>query len=285
MSRKSKIPILDCVITAHKYPDGDALSSMRAVYDYIINGGKRAALKLNGTIPDNLLWIIEGVEIIDKGIPEWTKMVIVLDSAPTSDRIGWEIPKRLPIFNIDHHINRIDEHKPSKKIFVIDAFATAEILFRRFGIKNDILVVGSYTDTYFAKNIKQVFKFILDLEVPEEKIEEYLNKISFRSDKRAWKIIRDGKVHKCKNGFIIVETHESDPTAIETAMKILLELNERICLIFGEYQVKLRTTDKNLDLSLIAKEFGGGGHKFASGIPTIKERVSEFKDYIIHYKG
>lgn len=280
--RKNKISLLDCVITSHRNPDGDAISSSIAVYNYMKRNGKRAVVKLEGTIPKNLEWMLEDIELTN-GVPDWAEMAVVLDSAPTEERLGWKIPEDINIFNIDHHAIRLNEHDPSKKIFVIDTFATAEILFRKFGIKDDILAIGAYTDTYFAKNIKEVFQFILDLEVPEEKIEEYLEKINFRSDKRTWKIIRDSKVKKCKNGFVIVETPESDPTAIEGAMKILLELNENICLIYGNKQVKLRTADKELDVSIIAKKFKGNGHSFASVIEHISN-VSEFKDFIIHYK-
>lgn len=281
MPRKSKIPLVDCVITAHKCPDGDALSSCRAVYNYLINNGKRAAIKLKGGIPKNLRWILDGVELVDE-IPEWTKLIIVLDSEPSYGRLGWSLPKQIPVFNIDHHAYRLAEHDPSKKIFIIDTFSTAEILFRKFGIRDDILVVGAYTDTYFAKSVKDAFTFILDLEVSEEKIEEYLNKINFRSDKRTWRIIRDSKIHRCKNGFLIVETLEDDPAAVEGAMHVLCELNDTVCLIYGDKQVKLRTSNKELDLSKIAKHFGGGGHSFASGCNI--ESITEFKDFIIHYE-
>lgn len=270
------------MITAHRSPDGDALSSIKAVFDYISSNNKRAVVRLSGDIPKNLKWVIEDVEVVDY-IPDWVELIIVLDSEPSLARLGWEIPSNIPILNIDHHTYRISEHDPKNKVFVIDTFSTADILFRMFGIKNDILVVGAYTDTYFAKSIKKAMEFILDLDVPEEKLEEYLDKINYRSDKKTWKIIRDSKIHKCKNGFIIVETAEYDPAAIEGAMHILCELNETVCLIFGDKQVKLRTADKELDLSKIAKEFSGGGHPFAAGISHVNN-ITEFKDFIKHYE-
>lgn len=277
-----KLPLKNCLITSHKSPDGDALSSCIAVYNYLISNGCRAAIRLVGNIPKNLDWMLENITIINY-VPKWVEKVIVLDCAPTLERVGWKIPGGLKILNIDHHDSRINEHDPKQKIFVFKSCSTAAILFNHFGIKDDILAIGAYTDTYFIKNIQEVAKFISDLKISEEKIEEYVEKINYKSDKRTWKIIRDSKIHRYKNGFVIVETDEYDMTAIETAMHILCELNETVCLIYGDKDVKLRTSDKGMDLSLIAKEFGGGGHKFASAC-NVKGKVSEFKEFISHLK-
>lgn len=277
-----KIPIKDCLITSHKCPDGDAISSSIAVYNYIKKNKKKVCIKLIGPIPKNFEWMLGDIKLSDE-VPKWVKQVIVLDSDFSKDRLGWKIPDNVPVLNIDHHIQRIDKHDPKNGIFVFDDFSTASILFRKFGISDDLLVIGAYTDTYFAKNIKDVFTFILDLGVPEDKIEEFINKVNMKSDRRTWKIIRDSKIHRCKNGFVIVETLEDDPMAIESAMRILCSMNETVCLIFGDKQVKLRTSDKELDLSEIAKKFSGGGHPFASGINKL-ESITEFKDYIIHYE-
>ncbi|MFA5048304.1 MAG: DHH family phosphoesterase [Patescibacteria group bacterium] len=276
------IPLKDSIITSHINPDGDAISSCVALYNYLKINDKKVSIKLCGTIPTNLSWILNDIKNDDD--LNSCEQVIVLDSNCTKERIGWEISSNLSIINIDHHgTNRINEHNPDKGIYIINACSTAVVLFRWFGIKDNVLAIGAYTDTYFSKNITEVLCFLADLNISDEEIEDILEKVSFRSDRKTWHIIRDSKVNNYKNGFV-VETNESDITSIENAMTILMKMNNTVYLIYGkEKNVKLRTNDKSLNVSEIAKLFGGGGHRFAA-LCNVKNKVSEFKDYIKHYK-
>jgi len=274
-----KIPKKNCIITAHKNPDGDAISSCVAVYNFLISKKKRAAIRLEGGIPENLEWMLEDIPIV-KNTPDWAEQLIVLDSNWSFDRLGWNIPD-LPVFNIDHHVVRIKENDSAAGIHVIEACSVASLLFRKFGIKDKILVVGVYTDTYFTRHTLEAMNFLLDMNVSEEEIEYFLDKVNYRSDKKTWHIIRDAKVHSCRNGFVIVETEETDPAAIENAMCILNKMNESVCLIYGSQKdVKLRTTNKDIDVSKIAKIFLGGGHKFAAQCRA-NGRTSELKSLVI----
>lgn len=273
------IPLKDTIITSHINPDGDALSSARAAYNYLLSNGKKAVLRFAGDIPKNLLWIIEDVEIT-KRVPEWAESLLILDCAPTNERVGWDLPE-LPIYNIDHHIARIDENDPDNGIHVIKACSTASILFNKFGIVDDILAVGVYTDTLFTKNIREVMRFLYVLDIDEEKLGGYVSRINSNPDKKLWDMLKESSVHKCRNGFIIVEHKEDSPDVIESFIQILSKLSESVCLIYGEdKKVKLRTSNPNMDLSIIAKEYSGGGHPYAA-MCNISGKRFEFKNKII----
>ena len=275
-----KIPIDNSIITSHKDPDGDALSSMVTVYNYLISNGKKAIIRPCGTIPKNLEWILDGAEV-SKKIPEWCERVIVLDCAPHKDRLGWKIPEELPIYNIDHHVQRIDENDPDNGIHVIKSCSTSSILFSRFGFKDDILIVGIYTDTFFTKYLSEVLYTLDEFNADEDLISSYISKINSNPDKKIWDILQNSDTHKCRNGFIIVETDVSGADVIESVMQILSKLSESVCLIYGkDNTVKLRTSNPNLDLSKIAQKYSGGGHKYASGC-VIKGSINEFKSDII----
>jgi len=275
------IPLEDSLITTHKNPDGDALSSARAVYDHLLEHGKHAAIRLHGEIPKNLEWIIDGTEVIKK-VPDWTQNVIVLDCAPAKDRIGWDIPENLPIYNIDHHMSRITDNDPDSNIHVIKSCSTAALLYSRFGIKNDILAVGVYTDTFFTKHISEVFYFIDDFNIDEEKLNSFISRVNVNTDRKVWDILTTAKIRKCRNGFVIVETEDfGSPDVLESVMQILSKLNESVCFIYGKHKmVKLRTSNAKLDLSQIAKSYSGGGHPYAS-MCQVNGKVSEFKNKII----
>jgi phosphoesterase RecJ-like protein len=274
------IPIKDSLITSHENPDGDALASSISLYKYLESKGKRVALRFSGKIPRNLEWMIGECNIARK-VPNWVENIIVLDCAPDSDRIGWDIPSNISIYNIDHHTSRINDNDPDNNIHVIDACSTASILFNYFGIKEDILVVGVYTDTFFTKKIMEVFNFLSKINIDEEKINHYISAINANPDKKLWKLLNESNVHRCRNGFIIVETSEEMPDVIESFMQILLKMSESVCLIYGnENNVKLRTSNNILDVSILAKEYSGGGHSYAS-MCNVNGKVSEFKSKII----
>ncbi len=273
------IPIKNCVITSHKNPDGDALSSMVVLYQHIINNNCKAVIRVGGNIPKNLIWMLEGIEVVKK-VPDWAEMTFVLDCAPDKERTGWELPQ-LPIYNIDHHTVRMEENDPDNNIHIIKACSTAAILFTRFGIKNNLLIVGVYTDTLFTKQVYEVLHFLNKLGIEEEELNAYLSRINVSSDKRLWELVQTAKTHRCRNGFTIVETESNfSPDVIENFMQILMKLNESVCFIYGrEKSVKLRTSNPELDVSKIAIEYDGGGHPYAS-MCRISGKVSEFKNKI-----
>lgn len=272
------IPICNCVITCHIDPDGDAISSMVALYNYIIKNKKKAAIRIHGAIPKNLMWIIENINVVKK-VPEWAEMVFVLDCAPHKERIGWE--PNLPIYNIDHHISRMGDNDPDNNIHIIKSCSTASLLFSRFGIKDDILLIGVYTDTYFHKQIYEVFNFISQLNIKEDILESYIARVSVNPDKKIWDLLQEVKMHKCRNGFVIIESDTNySPDIVESFMQILMKLNESICFIYGSNKsVKLRTSNPLVDVSKIAEEYGGGGHPYAA-ICSVEGKRSELRSKI-----
>lgn len=274
------IPELNTLITTHKDPDGDALASSRAIYNYLQNKGKRVAIKFHGEVPKNLNWIIEDIEIVKK-LPNWAENIIVLDCAPTKERIGWEIPNNIRMINIDHHNARINENNPDNGIHVLDYCSTASLLYRIFGIKEDILVVGAYTDTLFTKRTNEVFSFINDFGMDEKILDNYLTKINSNPDRKIWDLLNKAKVHRFKNGFLMAEIEENpSPDVIEALAQILFKLSESICLIYGkDKNVKLRTSNPNLDVGEIARSFSGGGHPYAS-MCQVNGKSVEFKNLL-----
>jgi len=274
------IPLVNTLITSHKNPDGDALASIKAVYNHLKSNDKDCCVKIYGELPKNLDWVLDGVELVKK-IPDWVENIVVLDCAPTKDRLGWDLPTNIPIFNIDHHMIREEENDPDNNIHVIKGCSTCSLLYSRFGINDDILALGVYTDTLFTKSIFEVLHFILDSKIEEEVVSNYIAKVNSNPDKKVWDILSNIKTHRCRNGFLIAEYDGfASPDVIESIIQILFKLSESVCFIYGKHKkVKLRTSNDNIDLSEIASKYKGGGHPFAS-VCTISGKVSEFKSII-----
>lgn len=273
---KYKLPLQDSLVVAHENPDGDALSSIKAVLTYLRKNGKTAVAKVSGIIPEHLGWILSSEDLPSK-IPEM-EQTIVLDCGPTADRVGFEVNE--PIINIDHHITRKDEHNPKKKIYVLDRCSTAAALILDFDIVDSILLVGLQTDTMFMKHWGELVKCFNKIEVSDEEAETILSSIRPIRYTQALMGLKNAKFHRCRNGLLIAETDEKDIVVVNEIMDTLFRYNESVCLVYSDNKVKLRTSNKALideeKLSDIAKLFSGGGHPHASMCSIEGKRTTFF---------
>lgn len=103
------------------------------------------------------------------------------------------------------------------------------------------------------------------------------NKIKKRDDyiDRKLKKVKEFDFEGYKAGFVVAEEHIS-----LLGNKISsLEGIDIACILIPDYNsISLRTTRDDIDLSIIAKKYGGGGHPKASGFP-LKEKI----DYISYF--
>lgn len=272
-----KLPIKDSLVVGHINPDGDSLSSIRAVVNYLRANGKRAVAKINGAIAEHLSWVLPESDLIND-IPEWVEQTVVLDCAPTKERVGFDIPEQ--VVNIDHHITRKEEHNVRKKIYVLDRCSTAAALCLDFGIKDDILLVGLYTDTLFMRSWNEMLRVAKELEIEDERAEEILSAIRPTRYIQALTGLKNAKLHKCRNGFLIAEVDEKDQIVVSEIMDTLFRYSENVCLVDGNHKARLRTSNKHLkesgNLASIATILGGGGHNFASAADVSGKKTALF---------
>jgi len=274
---KYKLPIKDSLVVGHVDPDGDSLSSIKAVINYLHANGKKAVAKVAGSAPEHLAWILPECDLVED-IPDWVEQTIVLDCAPTADRIGFEVGA--PIINIDHHITRKEDHSTRKKIYVLDRCSVAAALVLDFGIIDDVLLVGLYTDTFFMRSWNEVLTVAKKLKVGDERAEEILSSIRPTRYMQALIGLKNAKLHKCRNGFLIAEVDEKDPVVVSEIMDTLFRYSENVCLVDGNHKARLRTSNKHLkesgNLAAIATILGGGGHNFASGADVSGKKTALF---------
>lgn len=185
-----------------------------------------------------------------------------------------------PIINIDHHHSRINKHNIKNKFYILERCSTASILILDFGIIDPVLLVGLYFDTMFVKSWTEIVKCFKILNVDDKTAEKILSSIKPTKYINALMSIKNAKLHKCRNGFLIVETEESDPLVVSEMMDISFRYAESVCLVDGNGNGKLRTSNENLKnsgkLLEIANLFDGGGHNFASGMDVSNRKTALF---------
>jgi nanoRNase/pAp phosphatase (c-di-AMP/oligoRNAs hydrolase) len=258
-----KLSKKNSLVVGHIDPDGDSLSSIKAVLNYLRKNNCKAYTKVFGNVPEYLSWILDDKDIVKK-TPEDVEQIIVLDCAPLIERIGFKPEK--PIINIDHHKFRLNEHNPEKKIYIMDRCSTASALALDFNILDDILLLGVYTDTQFTLSWNEILNVGKKLKISDEKAHKILSLV-----KTNYKILEELKninIHKCRNGFIIIETEEKNQHIITEMLNILMKTAENIVLIDGNHKARLRTSNEGLlksnKLVEVASIFSGGGHGYAS---------------------
>ena len=288
------------ILTSHINPDGDSVGSEIGLAGYLIAGGAEVRIINQDPTPATLRFLeVEGrrVEVFDRtrhsdAFATAQRIVLLDNSAP--DRLGSIEPIILAhaerVLCIDHH--------PTKgtpwawNILVDEACATAEIVYelvshRRFPIDRasaEGLYAGLSTDTgvfRFNSTTPRSHEIAADLlrlgVEPARSYEEIYERNSPAFTRLAGLALADlqlaagGAVASVRITRAMIEVcgAEGLDTA-EITTSLLAMDGVRVALLFreldgGRVKVSLRSKG-GLDVHRLAGEFGGGGHRNASGI-------------------
>ena len=246
------------------------MSSIKAVLGHLRANCRKAFAKVAGKIPDHLEWILSGEDMLPDG--ERFEQTIVLDCEPSEARVGF-VPHG-DVLSIDHHDTRRGEHDPGKGMYVLDRCSTAAALILDFGVVNEILLVGLYSDTLFMRRWGELQKCFRKIRVSDEHAHSIMSACRPTRDKRALHVVQTARLHMCRNGFILAETEEKDQAVISEVMETLFRYAEGVCRIDVTGKARLRTSNENVDVGSIAKMFSGGGHGFAAACDANGKRTA-----------
>lgn len=302
------------VLATHMNPDGDAIGSEIGLARYLRAAGAEVRIVNHDPIPRVLDFLegdglaIERFEPADHGpLLERADRIVVLDnSAP--DRFGrLEAPLlgfKDKVLCIDHHPTRstpwrdniLDEEAPATAAIVYELLRHR--LFRLDPRTAEALYVGLATDTGFFRfnsTTPRAHEIAAELlragadparcyqQVYERNSEEFTRLLG-----RALAGVRldaDGRVASVfLTGAMIAECRAEDVDPSEITTSLLAMDGVRVALLFRELQggrVKVSLRSKGeIDVHRLASEFGGGGHRNASGI-VAEGRLEEVADRVI----
>lgn len=296
------------LLIPHQEPDGDAMGSVSAMAYFFEDIGKDYEIYCSTEVPEKLS-LLPHIKDARQNNSIWQEpdfdTILFLDCGDTdyagvSNFLKQENMEDINILNIDHH--------PSNKKYghlnlIIDsASSTAEILYfflrlNLININRDIamsLLTGLITDTENFSNPGTTEK---SLKVASELIHLGANynllKTWFLKNKdinalKLWGTVLSRLTKHEKHDVVYTyitlnDIKNNNLSEDETAgvANFLNNLSEgKVALILKEVEqnkkVKgsLRTTRDDIDVSQIAKELGGGGHKKASGF-TIEAGIAD----------
>jgi len=284
------------LLTMHERMDGDDGGSVLAMAHHLEKTGKLITCAIKKGVPPALEFLPGSNKIIDD-IGHSNFDLLVTFGCSSKNRCGSEkiIGLDVPVVNIDHHpdndnfgqVNIVDPGKSSVAELIYDFF-----LFNRWPITKEVATclltgiiadTGSFMHNNTAPSTLKVAGELMRKGAQVNKIIRHTFKSKSPVVLKAWGKAMENLHYDEKNKIIysimtkqdLEEVGELPSAAFEGFVETLNTLPEAKFAMFLKQdghiiKGSLRSDKfKNVDVSQIAKIFGGGGHKLAAGFSVM----------------
>ena len=296
-------------ITGHARPDGDCVGSTMAMYMYLTKNypEKRIDIFLE-PIPESYGQIARLDEVCTDFVTDVEKYdaFVVIDCEYTRTGQAQSLFENANLkLNVDHHIS--NKGCGDINYIVPSASSACELVYDLIGeegLDDEIalaLYLGMIHDTGVfqysntspktLRTAAKLIEFNFDFStIIEESFYQktYMQNLLLGKAVNESVLILDGHAIYSVVSKELMEEYNAKSSDLEGIVNQLRNTKGVDCAIFmyeveeGEYKVSLRSND-NVNVSEIAKSFGGGGHVKAAGVTmngTDKEIVSKLSDSI-----
>ena len=300
------------LVVTHENPDGDALGSLLAATVALGQLEKDAVMYLAGETPLPREYAFMPLEGLVREPPaDAAERVLLAVDCAKEDRIGDEAARsRAPlVINVDHHHD--NTRFGDLNLIVADASSTGEVLrdvFAELGLEltpelAEPLYIALVTDTgrfQYANTTPKALRLAAELVEAGADIhavfQEVYESVEFAKLKLLARAL--GRAEVREGGRIVVsylartdfaEVGASEPysegiidylRAVEGAELAVL-IREQLSQRAQAHKGSLRSSIDELDVSAIARRFGGGGHRQAAGFSTdlpLEEIVQQIRE-------
>lgn len=305
------------ILTTHINPDGDALGSELAVYDYLKQLGKKSIIINHSPTPDNFKFL-DRKKIIrfyhrnrdeNNRLIKNADLIFILDTNQYSrtkcmaDPIRKSAAKKICI---DHHLGSNENHY---EVILSDTNspATSSILYEFFKLQNPgiinrkiatCLYAGIMTDTgsfRYPRTTEKTFLVCADLikrgADPVWLYDEIYNKLNPEKIKLFGKFVTSITYHfggKLAVGIVTLQDfkdYHSDVQDVEGFSTFIMSIGGvEAGFVIVELKDSLKCSFRskgNINIKDFASIFGGGGHKNAAGASLAHQNPFEFKKKLI----
>ncbi len=283
------------ILLSHVRPDGDAIGSQLALGFSLMAMGKSVRLVNEDGLPENLAFL-PGSDRIESppAEPLDVEVAIALDTA-TKPRLGdaalHAASKARIWLNIDHHVsnpkygdlNLIDSTSPATGQILYDLITKLDLPMP--AETRDSIYVAVSTDTgsfQYPSTTAKTYEMAADLTRRGLNVGEINSKTYDDHPYRRLELMRAllNTLERSPDG-VLAHWELLDQTRIDLALRpedseglidvIRAIRGVQLAVFFeelpdGKIRVSMRSKDRQLDVCMIALEFGGGGHALAAGI-------------------
>ena len=291
------------LIITHVNPDPDSIGSALALSNlFAENKIKHKVFNISSDLPKNLDFL-NRFDKITNILPPFYDLAICVDCG-TYKRLGFDLPKDVPLINFDHHASNNNFGTRS----IVDPYKsrTAELVFEFFKLNglniskysSQSLYCGIYDDTLafsLGRCDEETFKKVNFLVECGASPSFIANKLLRRDSLAKYRIIpkvldslelhKDGEIatiYALEEWFKTTGAHARD---CEDALDMIMSMQVVQVAFFirftnGACRVSLRSKNE-LDVSKIASIFDGGGHFNASGCTIDTKDVEVAKNLVL----
>lgn len=290
-------------IISHKNPDGDTVGANMGLRYSLESIGKEVTSICQDTIPDKFYFLPNVTTYIKTLDPGRYDLIFLVDIAAKS-LIGFEPRQKelfsfFPLVNLDHHpdnqlfgnVNAVDATAASATTVIFKLLQFLQIPITRNAAT--ALLLGLYTDTgsfmhgNTSKESYHIAGRLLSCGGNSQLISQRIFRNFPVNRLRLWgEVFSRIKVNEqnvvssvvTKDDFRHTNSNAEDLNGVVEYLNMVPDIKYAMLLTEDEqqHQVKasLRTLNDNVDVSSIAHQFGGGGHKKASAF-RISGKIEE----------
>ena len=273
-------------VVAHINPDADSLGAASAIYTYLLQQHKKVSFYCASKHISNRFTCIPWIEKVSDTLPRSVDLAIALDCA-SKERLGVEL--ECEIINIDHHasntlfgdINFIDRDAISTTKLLYDLFKKEQVkinpkmataLYAGLVDDSDGFVSEDIDGTTFAL-VSELIALGADFKRCNRYLRRYESLAALRI--KGWilqnmELLCNAKVALVLISHDTIKRFGAENSDITYALEEALYLpTVELAFLFlenknGSIKCSIRSQGV-VDISKIAKHYGGGGHKSRAG--------------------
>lgn len=298
------------LLIPHQHPDGDATGAVTALAGWLKNIGKEYIIFCTTPYTKNLSYLPHVKEMThDESV--WDTpfdAIVVCDSGDLRYAGVDQYMQKQPhahIINIDHHVT--NEMYGTHNLVVIGASSTSEIINRFFAVNKvtitpamaTSLLTGIITDTDNFTNAATSARAIaaaselVSQGAHFDIIKSHMYKSTPLSAFQLWGRIFSRLTKHERLGIVYTyvkqddlkefDLEEDDVAGMANFLNAINDGHAGMILkeqTDGTVKGSFRTTCNDIDVSLMAKHFGGGGHKKAAGF-TVEGPVEHALEFVL----
>lgn len=301
-------------VVAHVRPDGDAVGSVLGLVLSLRALGKDVIAMLEDGVPGHLAFLPGTDTVVRPGHEALgLDLAIALDTS-THERVGDKTKALLDaaplLVNIDHHptnpgygqLNLIDADSPATGQIIYNLLSEHGLPMDDAVRQNLFIAISTDTGSFQFSNVTaRTHRIVAEMieagldtarlaqlvyqSYPVRRLElmrDMLNRMKFSADGRvlSWQLRQE-----------LMDAVGMQPGDTEGLIDILRMVDSVVgCVIFedmpgGKVRVSARSKDSRLDVSVVCGQFGGGGHRMASGTRMkgpIEEAAQKFLEVLEH---
>lgn len=281
-------------IAAHVRPDGDAVGSVMGLALSLRAMGKTVYALLEDGVPLNLAFLPETDTILTPPYADFQiDLAVSLDTA-NHERVGdatKEALARAPmLINIDHHptnpryghLNHVDGHQPATGQIVYELLKEGDFPLTDAVMQHLYTAIstdtGSFTFSCTTARTHEIAAEMIRAGLDTARLAQLLYQTYparrlqlLRAMLNEMHLQTEGRVASWQFTRALMDEVQVQPGDTEGLIDTLRMIDSVVAAVIfeelpdGKIRVSARSKDARLDVSAICGQFGGGGHRLASG--------------------